>query len=154
RFPDAMVEYLPDGTLIIMPPTDPETGDRSSLIVYRLRHWADQNKKGLVTGPDAGFRLLNGARLSPDATWRSASRWKEARKSGKKYPPFAPEFVIELRSPEDRLSALRDKMHSYIDGGVQLGWLIDPIEGQVEIYRPARHPELLSKPRRVSGEGP
>ena len=154
RFPDSMVEYTPDGTVIIMPPTDPETGDRCSLISRRLGNWADLTKRGLVTGPDAGFRLLNGARLSPDAAWRDAERWKQARKSGKKYPAFAPEFVIELRSPEDKLSALLDKMEVYIDGGVQLAWLIDPMKRQVHIYRPGGATETLSNPASVTGEGP
>ena len=154
NFPDSMVEYSSDGTIIIMPPTDPETGDRCSLIDRRLGNWADQTKRGLVTGPDAGFRFLNGARLSPDASWRDAERWKEARKSGKKYPVFAPEFVIELRSPEDKLSALRDKMEDYIDGGVQLAWLIDPIKRQVHIYRPGSAPETLSDPATITADGP
>jgi Uma2 family endonuclease len=154
KFPDAMVEYLPDGTLIIMPPTDPENSDRGSLLGRRLGNWADLDKRGLVSGPDGGFRFPSGARLSPDAAWRNSARWAEARKSGKKYPVFAPEFVIELRSPSDRLSVLRDKMQEYMDNGVQLAWLIDPIKRTVEIYRPGRKPEVLFNPKRVAGEGP
>jgi Uma2 family endonuclease len=71
-----------------------------------------------------------------------------------RFPVFAPEFVIELRSPDDKPSALRDKMQECIDNGVQLGWLIDPIKRRVEIYRPGRDPEVLSNPAKVSGERP
>lgn len=152
-FPESMIEYLPDGTVTIMPPTDPESGDRTSLLVRRLGAWADQTGRGLVTGPDAGYRFPDGARLSPDAAWRDAARWKKARQSGKKFPVFAPEFVIELRSPNDRLGMLREKMQAYIDNGVELAWLIDPRTRQVEIYRPGRTPEVLSNPTTVAGEG-
>jgi len=37
---------------------------------------------------------------------------------------------------------------------VQLGWLIDPQERTVTIYRPGRGPEVLSAPSSVAGEGP
>jgi Uma2 family endonuclease len=62
--------------------------------------------------------------------------------------------VIEVRSPKQRARGLREKMDEYIANGVQLGWLIDPIEGSVTIYRPGREPELLNHPASVSGEGP
>jgi Uma2 family endonuclease len=67
---------------------------------------------------------------------------------------FAPEFVIEVRSPKQRARPLREKMQEYIANGVQLGWLIDPVEGTVTIYRPGREPEVLNHPASISGEGP
>ena len=67
---------------------------------------------------------------------------------------FAPEFVIEVRSPEQRAQMQRDKMGEYIKNGVLLGWLIDPLEKTVSIYRPGQEPEVLSNPAQVSGEGP
>jgi Uma2 family endonuclease len=67
---------------------------------------------------------------------------------------FAPQFVIEVLPPDDRISRLRDKMQRYIAAGVLLGWLIDPFERTVTIYRPNREPELLTNPTSVAGEGP
>ena len=55
RFPDATLEYEPDGTLLIMPPTDPESGMRSVAIVRQLANWSEQTGKGLVLGPDASL---------------------------------------------------------------------------------------------------
>ncbi len=45
-------------------------------------------------------------------------------------------------------------MDEYIANGVELGWLIDPIEHTVEIYRQGRGPELLDHPKSIAGEGP
>jgi Uma2 family endonuclease len=45
-------------------------------------------------------------------------------------------------------------MEAYLANGVQLGWLIDPIERTVTVYRPARPPQVLSNPASVEGEGP
>ncbi|WP_081942957.1 Uma2 family endonuclease [Myxosarcina sp. GI1] len=40
----------------------------------------------------------------------------------------------------------------YIDCGVKLGWLINPDEKQVEIYRRDRVKEVLNNPESLSGE--
>jgi Uma2 family endonuclease len=121
-----------------------------------------------VAGPDGSFLFPNGARLEPDAAWFDRKRWKaaKAREPGKRVPVFAPEFVIEVRSPEQRARTQREKMEEYIANGVLLGWLIsltrtthslcacDPQERTVTIYRPGREPEALANPAGVSGEGP
>jgi Uma2 family endonuclease len=57
-----------------------------------------------------------------------------------------------LRSKTDQLKTLQAKLEEYIENGTQLGWLIDPIERKVHIYRPAQPVELLHNPRTVSGE--
>jgi Uma2 family endonuclease len=43
-------------------------------------------------------------------------------------------------------------MQEYLDSGLQLGWLINPQDNQIEIYRPNRAPEILSSPAILSGE--
>jgi Uma2 family endonuclease len=154
RFPDAMVEYTADGTVIVMPPTDPESGARVAEVVMQLGIWARKQGKGRWCGPDAGFRFPDGSRLAPDAAWFDAQRWAQAKKSGERFPVFAPDFVIEVRSPDDRLRALRGKMEDYIASGVQLGWLIDPMGRTVAVYRAGQPPQVLDNPASVSGEGP
>jgi len=43
-------------------------------------------------------------------------------------------------------------MEEYIENGAQLGWLIDPTEKKVYIYRPGADVECLDNPESVSGE--
>ena len=43
-------------------------------------------------------------------------------------------------------------MEEYIANGAELGWLIDPSERKVHIYRPGLAVEILSNPETVSGE--
>jgi Uma2 family endonuclease len=45
-------------------------------------------------------------------------------------------------------------MQEYINNGVRLGWLVDPIDRTVTIYRSSRAPEELENPTSVAGEGP
>jgi len=154
KFPEDMVEYAADGTIFVMPPTDPESSERVNEAASQLRNWAREQGKGHVSGPDGGFRFPDGSRLAPDAAWFDAQRWLEAKESGEAFPVFVPEFVVEVRSPHDKIRALREKMETYLANGVQLGWLIDPMERTVTIYRPAQPPQVLNHPASVEGEGP
>lgn len=43
-------------------------------------------------------------------------------------------------------------MREYIDNGASLGWLINPQERTVEIYRPGREAIVLHSPTNLSGE--
>jgi Uma2 family endonuclease len=69
-----------------------------------------------------------------------------------KFPPIAPDFVIELRSETDSLSELQAKMREYQDNGVHLGWLINPKGRTVEIYRLGQNAEILPSPNSLDGE--
>lgn len=60
--------------------------------------------------------------------------------------------MIELRSAADNLANLRAKMQEYCDSGVRLGWLINPQDRQVEIYRPGVAVEILQSPTQMSAE--
>jgi Uma2 family endonuclease len=153
KFPDALLEYTPEGTVLIMPPTDPETSARVAEIIYQLAAWA-RTYGGMVIGPDGGFLLPSGSRRSPDAAWFDTVRWNAAKRPGTRFPAFAPEFAIEMRSPHDKLAVLRDKMNEYLANGVQLAWLVDPKMRTVTIYRPDHEPEELANPSEVAGEGP
>ena len=66
--------------------------------------------------------------------------------------PLCPDFVVELRSPTDRLSDLYDKLQEYVDNGARLGWLIDPIDKRVYVYRPGQPVESLDDPATLSGD--
>ena len=145
-YPDYRIEYTAEGDLLVMLPTDEETGVRNSSINQQLGNWALTNDRGLVTDSSTGFILPSGARRSPDAAWISRGRL------GRR--PSCPEFVIELLSPSDRRKTARAKMQEWIDNGADLGWLIDPKAQSVTIYRAGRPPETRVGVMQLLGEGP
>ena len=55
-------------------------------------------------------------------------------------------------SPTDNLSETCQKMMEYVSCGVKLGWLINPDQKEVEIYRSGRDKEILTNPNSLSGE--
>ena len=86
--------------------------------------------------PQHALKLSNGATRSPDAAWISDVRWNQlTEKQQEKFPPIAPDFVVELMSRTDSMIKAKEKMQEYIANGVSLGWLIDVRQQEVLIYR-------------------
>lgn len=150
---DLKFERTATGELIIMPPTGGETGNRNIEIAYQLQGWSRQHNLGIAFDSSTGFKLPNGANLSPDASWVKIERWQGLTpEQKKKFLPLCPDFVVELRSESDNLNNLQEKMKEYRENGAQLGWLIDPQNQRVEIYRPGKDVEILENPVALSGE--
>lgn len=138
------------GDLEIMTPVGSESSSRNAELTYALVRWAKRDATGIAFDSSAGFLLPNGAMRSPDAAWIHRDRWQALDDDQRqRFPPVAPDFVAELRSPSDSLEKLRAKMAEWIENGVRLGWLIDPETRQVEIYRPERRTEVLKVPGRI-----
>jgi Uma2 family endonuclease len=115
--------------------------------------WNRQIELGYTFSSSTIFKLPNGGNRSPDVAWIKKERWEALTPEQKrKFPPIAPDFVIELRSATDDLKTLREKMVEYMDAGVKLGWLINPQQQQVEIYRLGKEVELRNLPTTLLGE--
>ena len=150
--PELKVEQTADGEMVFMSPTGGESGLRNSDINADLVNWA-RSYGGIVFDSSTLFRLPNGALRSPDASWIQTARWQSlSDQERKSFPPIAPDFVMELRSQTDRVIDLQDKMSEYASCGVRLGWLIDPLQKQVYIYRSIEASVVLSEPNSVSDE--
>ncbi|NEO28794.1 MAG: Uma2 family endonuclease [Kamptonema sp. SIO4C4] len=151
---DVAMERSATGELIIMPPVGGESGEREANYIIDLGIWNRQTQLGKVFSSSTVFSLPNGGDRSPDAAWVSLERWHRLTpEQQKKFPPLCPDFVLELRSDSDRLKPLQNKMQEYLESGLRLGWLINPQDKTVEIYRPNQKVEVLAFPAIVSGEG-
>lgn len=146
-------ERTTQGELIIMSPVDGESGNREADLTIDLGIWNRQTRLGYIFSSSTIFKLPNGGDRSPDVAWIQRERWEAlTSEQRRKFPPIAPDFVIELRSATDNLEALRSKMQEYRDAGVRLGWLINPQQQQVEIYRQEQDVEVRNLPTELSGE--
>jgi len=147
------LERSATGDILVMAPTGAETGEQNFDLIGQLWLWTKRDGRGKGFDSSTGFRLPNGAVRSPDAAWVLKSRWDAlapAERQG--FPMLCPDFVLELRSPTDLLVTLQAKMQECLANGAQLGWLIDPIEGQVWVYRPDQSVAVLAKPDQVPGD--
>jgi Uma2 family endonuclease len=151
---DLRLERTAGGELIVNPPTGWETGKRNSRISGELYlWWRNTGEPGEVFDSSTGFILPNRATRSPDASWVSQARWDGLTLEQKgTFANICPDFVVELCSASDTLESLEEKMREYMDNGAVLGWLIDPKNKRVEIYRVGLEVERLENPSELSGE--
>lgn len=150
---DWRIERTAEGELVVMPPTGWQTGNYNIRVSAALLAWADQDGSGVATDSSTGFDLPNGATRSPDAAWVKRTRLATLTNEQKaKFLPLCPDFVIELRSPSDNLKTLQNKVQEYIDNGAQLGWLIDPVDRRVYVYRSGIMAECLENPATIIGD--
>ena len=151
------MELGADGVLELMP-SYAYAERREFRLGFALETWnIGLEMPGMTTGPSAAYRLSNGAVRSPDGAWTAAENVVPPRTDPPQTWPFCPDFVVEIRSPSQSrpsdLAYLRDKMREYMDNGARLGWLIDPLERTVRIYRAGvGEPELRREPELLDGE--
>lgn len=155
--PDMPLERTASGALVIMSPVGGESGSREAGLISLLWLWNQQTQMGEVFSSSTLFRLPQGGDRSPDVAWVQRSRWlglTPEERAG--FVPLCPDFVIELRSRTDPLPPLQEKMQEYVASGLRLGWLINPQDQQVEIYRGDRPVNivnyLVNYPVLLSGE--
>ncbi len=151
--PDVKFERNAKGELIIMPPTGGGTGNRNVEIATDFVIWNRQTRLGMCFDSSTCFKLPNGANRSPDVAWIAQDRWDALTpEEQEKFPPIAPDFILELMSPSDTLRDSQDKMQEYMENQVKLGWLINRKTRRVEIYRQGQAVEILESPTTLSGE--
>ena len=108
---------------------------------------------GWVRKPDAGW-LLYIATPEGEARGWYAARYDVHEQI--RTPPTLLIYPLDVRlvSPTDRRSKVRAKMLEWIANGAELGWMIDPRDQSVTIYRPDREPEVWTGIAEIAGEGP
>ncbi len=150
---DLRIERDADGALVLMAPVGGSSSARNLELSRQLGNWAEQDGSGMAFDSSVGFILPNGAMRSPDAAWISRERWDALSPDERdRFIPLCPDFVVELRSPSDRLASLQRRLRELIRNGAQLGWLIDPRRRTVHVYRPGGDVQTLLSVSTVSAD--
>ncbi len=138
---------------MVMSPAGGESSLRNAEVTMQLNQWAKSDGSGRTFDSSGGFQLPNGAMRSPDAAWIESERLRQLTADQRqKFLPLCPTFVVEIRSPSDRLSSVTSKMREYLANGTSLGWLIDPLERRVHVFRSGSAVQVLVEPDSVSGD--
>ena len=150
---DYEMEVNEAGDLVILPMTGFRGNRRENYLNAFMCIWEMANG-GVSASQSSRFRLATGAIRGPDAAWITQERYDAATEEERETVfPGAPDFVVEIRSRTDNLAPIQRKMQLWMDGGARLGWLIDPPNRRVYVYRAGQpEPELLEDPETLDGE--
>ena len=145
-------QFSAQGELIVMAPSGSESNLAETVINADLGMW-NRNNPGAHFSQTVAFRLPSTAQLMPDAAWITQERFDNLTELELRSTiNGAPDFVAEVRSRSGRLSPLLAKMAEWMEGGARLGWLLDPIDRRVYIFRSGRKIEILENPAVLYGE--
>ena len=139
--------------LVVMPPVGLRSGWEEADLLGQLFIWAHQDGTGMIFSSSTGYTLPNGAIRAPDVSWTLRERLNASEEDDwRSFADICPDFVLELRSASETLASQQAKMEEYIQNGAGLGWLVDPIQKRVHVYRPGAYAEVLDSPSTVSGD--
>jgi Uma2 family endonuclease len=153
HLPSGQFRYeLVKGELIQMTPAGFEHGVTIVDITEPLSRFVRENRLGVVSGAETGFRLESDPDTvrAPDVAFVSTARIPTGRTPG--FFPGAPDLAVEVVSPGDTVQEVDDKVTDWLEGGARLVWIARPSRRSVEVHRADGSVSLLSAQDRIEGE--
>jgi Uma2 family endonuclease len=105
-------------------------GRVAAQLIVLLAAWAGE--RGDVV-PELRVYLSHGTTLVPDVSFVSRKRLAPLSKAQTQKPPFAPDIVVEVRSPDDREANIRRKTELYLAHGARIVLNVDPEKREVRM---------------------
>lgn len=147
------IERDETGKIVIMPPSGFEADAFAQQLSSFLSAWNQKTKAGIVSGSSAGFILADKSMRSPDAAWISNDILNKIPKEEKAgFLRACPEFIIEVKSPTDRLPDLKKKIQAWIKNGAKLAWLVNPEDEVTWVYEEGKEPEVVKFDEVINGK--
>ncbi len=126
---------LRKGRLIKMNPTGYLHGIIELKIGACLSDFVQQHNLGHVLTGEVGLYTARNPDSVRAADVAYISHARMARVQSPSYLDVAPELIVEIMSPEDRWSAVMEKLDEYFAAGVQAVWIAEPKSRSVYVYR-------------------
>jgi Uma2 family endonuclease len=63
-----------------------------------------------------------------------------------------PVLIVEILSPSDKQEDILDKVRDYLDAGVPLVWIAEPVFRTVTVYQPNADPTLFIAKQTITGD--
>jgi Uma2 family endonuclease len=133
------------GELVEMAPAGHESSAIALRLAIRIGAVVEANQLGSISGADGGYVLSRepDVVVAPDFAFVQESRLPEPEQR-RRYLELAPDFVIEVVSPSDRFTNLNDKVMLYLNAGVRLVWVVDPMRETVTVYTAEDSPQVVT----------
>lgn len=140
------------GRLLTMTPAGSLHGAVSMRLALAIGSHVEQHRLGVVFSADTGYKLESDPDTvrAPDVSFVARERIP-AGGIPKAFWPGAPDLAVEVRSPDDNLTDIAEKIEQYLATGVRQVWFVDPSTRTVTIHRPTAVPLILSQASTLTG---
>lgn len=137
------------GELISMSPAGFRHGVIGMRIARAIANFSYENSLGEVPLSETGFLLARDpdVLLAPDVAFiRTYKLPSEDQQLG--FLEVAPDLVVEVVSPHDRMQVASAKIMEYLSAGVSMVWVVEPSRKLVTVHTP----DLKAQTLTVEGE--
>jgi Uma2 family endonuclease len=127
---------LVKGELHMAPPPGDEHGQTTMNVAGPLYQHVKNHRLGVVYAAETGFKLESNPDTvrAPDVAFIRQERIEQNPRVVK-YRFGAPDLVVEVLSPSDRISEVEQKVAAWLEGGARLVWVVSPKLHTVTVYR-------------------
>jgi Uma2 family endonuclease len=125
----------------------------ASILVTYLGHFALTNRLGRVVG-EGLFRIdaARGLERRPDVAFVSYRRWPRDRKMLRTNAwEVVPDLAVEVISKTNLAEEVLIKVDEYFQAGVELVWIIYPVQGYVYVYESPTRVRILTRQDELDG---
>jgi len=145
-------EELVRGHLVVREPPGTRHGAVAARLTYLIADHVYRHDLGVMCSQDTGFKIESNPDTvrAPDVAFVSHARAGQIPARG--YAPFAPDLVVEIVSPDDRPGEGLAKVGQWLDAGVTLVWVIDPLRREARAYGSDGALTLVSAEGELRGE--
>ena len=140
------------GRLIVREPPGIFHGQVAGKLLFLIGQHVYANGLGVLCSQDTGFKIGSDPDTvrAPDVAFISQSRRHLIAAHG--YGDLAPDLAAEVLSPGDRAGEVLNKVGDWLDAGVRLVWVIDPLRREARAYRPDGTLSTIDDAGALSGE--
>ena len=140
------------GVLIVREPPGTGHGVLAARLLYRVAEFVVRHDLGEVIAQDTGFKIERDPDTvrAPDAAFVARDRLGWISDEG--YAELAPDWVAEILSPSDRPGEVLEKVGQWLNAGVRLVWVLDPVRRHTRIYRADGTASIVGPDEELDGE--
>jgi Uma2 family endonuclease len=126
--------HLVDGNLIEIMPAGLYHGIIGARVGTLFSSYIYEHDLGESFAAETGFKLPQpNTVIAPDFAFIAKARLpKDMKKKG--YGDVVPDFVVEVKSPNDTTKEILEKVALWLEAGVKLGWVVNPEKETVTTY--------------------
>jgi Uma2 family endonuclease len=151
NLPDKRTELV-KGVLVVREPAGYRHGEVTMNLAAAIHAFARPRSLGRVLAAETGFKLFSNPDTvrAPDVAFIRSERVPVPPSTG--FPAMAPDLAVEVLSPHDRPGEVLEKVGDWLNAGVRLVWVVDPMRSVARIYRLDGTESLLAAADALEGE--
>ena len=135
------------------PPMGALAGTIAAELFFILGGFAKQHKLGRVVVEGLFTMKPNLPQRRPDLAFVSSDRWPLPAALTEDPPALdtVPNLAVEVVSPTNSAAEIFEKMQEYFEAGVQLVWVIYPLQRSIQVFESPKQSRVLSEGDELDG---